>query len=265
MNNECIYKLIDEGTSLLKIVNTNLNESIAKFKVWQISVDTQLTKLGLLKSTLDNIKLSMHYKPNVFSEQESKKILIDTIQNTIILLNEVYQDTIESTEISDLTETVALTVIRKILSNFHLHLKEMYQEKVHGNGTLLQEDLSKITIGNEYDIQRILYSLLRPIFPTARLEVNDDTGYSGIRYDIMLKNYDLIIEVKCSRPSMKERDLSEELGADGFNYNGKYLFMFIYDKDIIIKNTDAFKLAFKRDLRDFDKNIEVFILQPIKL
>ena len=159
----------------------------------------------------------------------------------------------------------SLTIIRKILSNFYLHLKVMYQEKVHGNGTLKQEDLSKIIIGNEYDVQRILYSLIKPIFPSARLEVNDDTGYGGIRYDIYLENYDIVIEAKCSRSNMKLKKLHDELAADGFYYKSKYIFMFVYDKDVIIDNTEAFKLAFKRNGEDDGKNIEVFILQPISI
>lgn len=60
----------------------------------------------------------------------------------------------------------------------------MYQEKPHGNGDIKQEDLSKIDIGNEYDVQRIFYSLLRPIFLGARTEVNADSGYNGFRYHI---------------------------------------------------------------------------------
>lgn len=265
MYKEKIYNLIAEGNSIVNKVNDNLTLSICKFKTWQNSVNAELIKLGISPNKIDDIKLSMHYKPNSFSEFESKNKLIATINNTITLLNELYEEDITTSEISDVTEAATLTVIRNILSNFHLHIKEMYQEKVHGNGTLKQEDLANIILGNEFDVQRMLYSLLRPIFPTVRLEVYDDTGYSGIRYDIVLKHYDIVIEVKCTRQSMSERTLSEELSADGFNYNGKYLFMFIYDKDNIIKNPDAFKLAFKRDLRSFDKNIEAFILQPIKL
>jgi hypothetical protein len=69
----------------------------------------------------------------------------------------------------------------------------MYQEKVHGNGTIKKEDLDAIQIGNEYDMQRILYSLIRPIFPTAKVEVSDDAGYNAIRYDIKIDEYNIVI------------------------------------------------------------------------
>ena len=41
------------------------------------------------------------------------------------------------------------------MRNFHKHLEEMYQKPVHGRGTLQQADLTKISLGNEYDVQRM--------------------------------------------------------------------------------------------------------------
>ncbi|WP_338078416.1 PD-(D/E)XK nuclease domain-containing protein [Anoxybacteroides rupiense] len=52
-----------------------------------------------------------------------------------------------------------------------------------------KEDLDKTKIENEHDVQRMLYSLIRPIFPDARLEVVDDAGYASVRYDIVLDEY----------------------------------------------------------------------------
>jgi hypothetical protein len=260
-----IAKLMEEGTGILNIVDTSLTKSMASFKTWKNEVETGLQELGIPKEIISNIKVSMHYKENIFSSEESKKKLSDVIENTLIQLKQLEQSSLGTSVTEELSESAALNVIRKILSNFYLHIKSMYQEKVHGNGTLKQEDLAKIIIGNEYDVQRMLYSLIKPIFPSARLEVNDDTGYSGIRYDIYLDNYDIVIETKCSRPKMKIKDLHDELAADGFYYKSKYIFMFIYDKVEIIENADAFKLTFKREIEKDGKNIEVFILQPISL
>ncbi|MGP3610309.1 hypothetical protein [Anoxybacteroides rupiense] len=49
--------------------------------------------------------------------------------------------------------------------------------------------MDKTKIENEHDVQRMLYSLIRPIFPDARLEVVDDAGYASVRYDIVLDEY----------------------------------------------------------------------------
>jgi len=133
-------------------------------------------------------------------------------------------------------KTTASTIIRKILRNFHKHIEAMYQDEVHGNGTIKKEDLDKIKIGNEYDVQRILYSLIKPIFPDARLEVVNDAGYNSVRYDIVIDEYGIVVEVKCTRENMTERKLTEELGADSFHYKADQLFLFIFDKVKLIKN-----------------------------
>ena len=107
------------------------------------------------------------------------------------------------------------------------------------------------------------------------MEVNQDAGYRSIRSDIFLDEYNIAIEVKCTRTSMTIRNLTEELGADAFHYNSEYLFAFVYnseylfafvyDKEKIILNIDAFKKAYKRDKKTFDKDVEAFVVQPITL
>lgn len=88
--------------------------------------------------------------------------------------------------------------------------------------------------------------LIKPIFPEARVEVCDDTGYKIIRYDIIIEKYKAVIEVKCSRPSMSERTLSEELGSDAFHYKYTNIFFFIYDKYKVVKNKAAFIDTYNR-------------------
>lgn len=45
----------------------------------------------------------------------------------------------------------------------------MYRNPTYKRGTLRPESLKSIRIGNEYDLQRMMYSLLLPLFPTARI------------------------------------------------------------------------------------------------
>ena len=127
------------------------------------------------------------------------------------------------------------------------------------------DELKKIQIGNEYDLQRMLYALLVPIFPLIRQEAESDNGYGGVRADLYLEEYDLIIETKCTRASMIEKKLLEELGADRFHYKAKTVFFFVYDKKNIIKNPDVFKAAFVREQEKNGKNIKVIVLQPVEL
>ena len=141
----------------------------------------------------------------------------------------------------------------------------MYQMKTHGKGTIQQADLNRIKIGNEYDVQRILYSLLAPIFPEIRTEVDGDNGYSGTRTDIYLNQNKIAIEIKCTRKSMTEKDLVEQLGADGFHYQVNTLFLFVYDKEGIIRNVAAFEAAFRRTPQNGGKTIRAIVIQPVNL
>lgn len=69
----------------------------------------------------------------------------------------------------------------------------MYEAPVHGKAAITKEKLDEIKIGNEYDVQRILFSLIKPIFPEARLEVSDDNGYGTSRYDMV--QVDMILQL----------------------------------------------------------------------
>ncbi|WP_373926214.1 PD-(D/E)XK nuclease domain-containing protein [Brevibacillus agri] len=71
------------------------------------------------------------------------------------------------------------------------------------------------------------------------------------------------MEVKCSRPSMQERELTEQIGSDAFHYQEKYIYFFIYDKHRVIANVDAFSKAYSKSLDTHEKQIETIIIQPI--
>ncbi len=153
-------------------------------------------------------------------------------------------------------------IIGKILQHFNKHMEEMYHKPVHGKGTLQQENLNKITLGNEYDVQRVLFSLLRPLFPETRVEVAGDGGYKGYRSDLFFDTYDTVIEVKCSRPSMSERTLTEEIGSDAYHYTSKHVYFFIYDKERIISNVDAFCKNYSRPFET--KQMKTIVIQPVQ-
>lgn len=162
-----------------------------------------------------------------------------------------------------LDEETSILILKRILNNFYSHIKSMYIDKVHGRGTIKQENLEKIKIGNEYDVQRILYSLIKPIFPDARTEVVDDESVTSVRYDIEIESCNTVIEVKCTRPSLSERNLNEELGADSFHYSRKNIMFFIYDKENIVSNIEEYKKVYNNKFNN--KLLDIVIIQPVNL
>ncbi|WP_055666029.1 hypothetical protein [Desnuesiella massiliensis] len=258
-----------EVTNYLK-GNHSIEEMNKSFISWRRETETVLieiygdnrkSKIFLLKTDKDVNKFSKFNTIGILTEALNSGV--DFIQQIKAEIKNNKTNDIEDSDYLD--ENSILIIIRRILQNFYKHIQTMYQEDVHGNGTIKKEALDAIQIGNEYDVQRILYSLIRPIFPTARLEVSDDAGYKSIRYDIKIDEYNIVIEVKCTRKSMTERNLTEELGSDAFHYSADYVFFFIYDKENIIRNVDAFIRNYKREKSRFGTNVEAIVNQSINI
>ena len=109
---------------------------------------------------------------------------------------------------------------------------------------------------NEYSESDTLHSLKRALTDTLDF-LEENAGY--------LDSCNLIIETKCTRDSMSERQLTEELGADSFHYPADNICFFIWDRSKIIKNPEAFKKAFEENPSEKSKTIKVFITQPMEL
>jgi len=263
-----INNQISDGENLLRELRSQklINALELDWELWRMktakileSIDSSHAHSFLMVSELNK---SFAVKQKVI---ELERVLTNAIEFLKRLITDMENGLYDIQQFKVIEQSVALEVVRRILNNFYKHLESMYQSTVHGNGTIKKEDLDLIKIGNEYDIQRILYALIRPIFPETRMEVTEDAGYRSIRSDIFLDEYNIAIEVKCTRTSMTIRNLTEELGADAFHYKSEYLFIFVYDKEKIILNIDAFKKAYKRDKKTFDKDVEAFVVQPITL
>lgn len=249
-----INAIIMEGKELKEV--SDKKELQSKYSLWCSKVRIYMKKAGFTEQEQEEVNVKMHYVENEYSENDAiislKGSLSDTIQileeNAFILEDKTYKQR-------------DLLLIEKIMDNFYLYYHAMYREPVHKRGTLVSETLEAIRIGNEYDLQRMLYSLLIPIFPTIRREVYSDNGYGGMRADLYLDSYNLIIELKCTRKNMSEKQLLEELGADGFHYCADHIYFLVFDETGIIKNPEAFKEAFVREPKKDGKAVKVFVLQ----
>lgn len=249
-----IIDLIGAGKELNEIAEKK--ELQNKYTLWCSKVRIYMKKAGFTQQEQERTNVKMHYVENEYSENDTVRSLKKSLGDTIQILEE--KASVLETEISKQRE---LLLIEKILENFYMYYHAMYKNPVHKKGTLTWEIINSVRIGNEYDLQRMLYSLLIPIFPTIRQEVYSDSGYCGMRADLYLDSLNLIIEIKCTRKTMSEKQLVEELGADGFHYCGDIIYFFVCDKIGIIKNPEAFKEAFAREAKKDGKTVKVFILQ----
>lgn len=237
--------------------NSNaVQEVIEKIKVAADSVgfhkavselESQLEQLGIDDQYKSELERRAYFLTNEYSEKDTKDRMEEAKKRVLLYLDELPDRKMEN------------ELLVKILENFYLFLESMFEREPHKKGSVQKEQLEKIQIKNEYDVQFLLYAYLKPIYPAVRAEVSEDTGYHMVRMDIFI-DADCVVEVKCTRKGMSLRKLVEEIEADMVHYRAQSICFFIYDKEKIIENPQVFKESNEEKLRD--KQIHIIIHQP---
>ncbi len=123
-------------------------------------------------------------------------------------------------------------LVNQLCSRFHLVAKQL--ETRHDNRKTL-------IIDDEYDVQDLFHALLRIYFDDVRDE-EWTPSYAGrcSRVDFLLKDEEIVIEVKKTRETLKAKQLGEQLIIDIQRYeshkNCKHLVCFVYDPKGLIAN-----------------------------
>ena len=95
-------------------------------------------------------------------------------------------------------------------------------------------DRGTLDVNDEYDVQDLLHALLQLHFDDIR-EEEWTPSYAGAssRMDFLLKDEQLVIEVKMTREGLAKRELGEQLIVDIARYRAhpdcKTLVCFVYD------------------------------------
>ncbi len=239
--------LIQKGFKLIEI--TDLHELADQFEKWKEDI------LLYARDKDERVVLSLHLVDIPYQSAEERINKYHTcIKKT---LNILVQDASHKKEKTDALET--------IIDNFGLYLKNMFLIQPENKATLKKEILQQIKICNEYDIQHIMYAVIKALYPNARREVNQDTGYGTVRYDIIIEEINTVIEIKCTRKDHSEAKLHKELGEDAFFYKCSKLIIYVYDKEHKITDTDNFIKSLERTKETAGKDIKVYVEQANKL
>ena len=208
---------------------------------------TFLKTLDSSPQCLMELEQRAYYVINEYSDKETMDNL-DSARNRVI----AYLEQI-------MTGSPADDRLLTILENYYLFLEALLERPPHRRGGIQNEQLSGLKIQNEYDVQHLLYAYLKPLYPLARAEASEDTGYGTVRTDIFLDS-EHVIEVKCTRNSMKLKKLTEEIEADMVHYSAEHIYFFIYDKEKIIENPQSFRNTYENKVKG--KQIHIVIHQP---
>lgn len=226
---------------LKAVKNSNDFESIL------YSLRDFLKSLDMDPKCLMELEQRAYYPINEYSDKETRNNLDAAAKRVIEYLEEI------------MAGSPADDHLLTVLDNYYLFLESLLERPPHKRGGIQKEHLSALKIQNEYDVQHLLYAYLKPLYPLARAEVNEDTGYGTVRTDIFLDS-EHVIEVKCTRTSMKLKKLTEEIEADMVHYNAEHIYFFIYDKEKIIENPQLFRNTYENKVKG--KQIHIVIHQP---
>ncbi|MDT0555049.1 DUF2321 domain-containing protein [Patiriisocius hiemis] len=142
-----------------------------------------------------------------------------------------------------------LLLLETIFERFHLVVKQLRNR---------YNDRETLDVKDEYDTQDLLHSLLRMYYEDIRCEEwNPSYAGGSTRSDFLLKDEEIVIEVKKTRSSLKAKQLGEQLIIDIAKYkthpNCKLLYCFVYDPEGYINNPRGIE----NDLNDDKSKLKV--------
>ncbi len=144
--------------------------------------------------------------------------------------------------------------LKAIIEKFHLvatQLKNRYNNR------------PTVTIDDEYDVQDLMNSLLRINFEDVRKEEYTPSYAGGsTRMDFLLKREKILIEVKKTRSTLKDKDVGNQLIIDIAHYKShpdcKHLVCFVYDPDNLIVNPRGLEDDLNRNTSE-EMIVEVYV------
>lgn len=219
----------------------------AAFKNMICAVREYMKHLGMNRQSCIELEKRAYFLPNEYSKKDTLDKMEDAKNRVIEYLTGIMDNHTDE------------SLLIQVLENFYLFLENLLEREPHKSGCIQKSRLECLKIKNEYDVQHLLYAYLKPLYPAARLEVNEDTGYGTVRTDIFL-DAGHVIEIKCTRTGMALKKLIEEIEADMVHYRAENIYFFIYDKEKIIENPLVFKSVYEEKMKE--KQIHIMIHQP---
>ncbi len=213
-----------------------------KFIKWNLDTETVIQKIFYENDGhLENFK-TISYRPMSPIESKGAGIIalitkgyirgLDTADAILCSfvneINEYWND--DTTPITSFIS--AIEKVELLCNRFHNVVRQLSHR--YANRTTIE-------INDEYDVQDLFHALLTLYFDDIRNE-EWTPSYAGAcaRVDFLLKQEQIIIELKKTRKSLTGKVVGEELIIDTQRYNThpdcKNLICFVYDPEALIKN-----------------------------
>lgn len=218
------------------------------FKKWDRDTKTAIGKIFGEQSNHVKEFDDIYYSLGIFSsstpDSDFYKAYLRGLESAAVLLESMIDEIKEygldesnSTNIPD-----ALSLIEILCIRFHRFARQL-QARYDNRPTIDIED--------EYDLQDVFHALLRLHFDDVRKEeYSPSYASASSRIDFILKNEQIVIELKKTRPTLKAKEVGEQLIVDIARYaehpDCKCLVCFVYDPENKIPNPDGLESDLER-------------------
>lgn len=233
-----------------------LNKDIKPSNYFDHEYGIHMVKEELYDAFLIKAKTLLKLLLNNDKDDSIRKIagLVDNYYSNAVVIEKILNNTKEYIEkdyivLEEKKNVNVDNAFDIIFRNFHKVVKNL-RRRYNNRNTL--------DVNDEYDVQDLLFAILQMFFKDIRRE-EWTPSYAGnsSRVDFLLKEEKVVIEVKKTRESMKDKDIGEQLIIDIAKYKAhpdcKILICFVYDPDGRIVNPDGIIKDLEKDNKDFVK------------
>ncbi len=207
--------------------------------------------------SLDTLPLIMGKQYPISEVQQGYKKGIDNTITKLESLRETLEEKFNDIEAcvpvsqSNVAES-CVARLEKVFKKFHLVVRQLRNRHDHRQA---------INIEDEYDVQDLLHAFLLIDFDDIRPEEwTPSYAGSSSRMDFLLKNEQIVIEVKKTRNGLGAKEIGEQLIIDIEKYRNhpdcKLLICFVYDPEGKIMNPKGIE----HDLNRTEGNITVQVI-----
>ncbi len=145
-------------------------------------------------------------------DYEFQNAYVNGLNKAITILQSMKSEISEfwSDDCDDSKQDHSLNNIQLIINRFHQVARQLRSR---------YSDRNTLEIEDEYDVQDLFHSLLKLYFDDVRAEEWTPSYAGGAsRTDFLLKNENIVIEIKKTRRSLKAKELGEQVIVDAVRY-----------------------------------------------
>lgn len=231
----------------------------AEFKKWHRDTEVIIEIIfGEGTRHLEDFKeidYSLMIFTDVTPDYEFQNRFAEGLENARSILMSFIQEVEEFWEenSSESSSTTPKELIKLLCERFHLVSRQIRSR---------HNDRETLNIEDEYDVQDLFHALLTLYFDDIR-EEEWTPSYAGScsRVDFLLKQDELVIEIKKTRKGLNAKDIGEQLIIDIQRYQAhpscKTLICFVYDPEARISNPRGIENDLNRDINGFE--VKVYI------